>query len=178
VISKWSLIAVMAIATAACSESAPPAESSEAIPVLPGQTVAADSTMPDSPRITAPASGQLFTTTQRFSEHPRFTDVAGVRRVFVFVPDSKMPVDARRASTLAKADGMRAFEFSRSDGAPEEFCFQELSIGAVTLRLIEPGRIDLVSDLKTSGEKNPLGVRCDSSYFSSSHRFQLRGGGP
>lgn len=124
------------------------------------------------PSILVNEPGRLFVHSVLFAESPDLTDVAGVRQVFLFVPERLVMASKEAPTQIRKAEGLRAFEYSRNDASPENYCFQELSEGAVSIRMDAAG-VMIEGELNTPPVAEPSDARCDTSSFAVAEKFPL-----
>ena len=124
-------------------------------------------------RFTAPQDGVLFLHSTTFLDHSSATDLSGIRKVYLFVP-SRFVEDAKIGGlqTVGLADGLLATEYSKNYAFPDDFCYQQLSEGTVSLRVAADGTsLVLQSQLKSPPIVEPTDARCDASKFVNTTTF-------
>lgn len=126
-------------------------------------------------QLIAPQDGVVFVHSTIFPSQANVTDLSGIRGVYLFVP-AKFVVAAKEGDpvSIAQADGLLAMEYSKNDAFPENYCFQQLSEGAISLRAGDDGaEMVIESHLKTSSVSEPTDARCDVSEFANTTTFPL-----
>ena len=117
-------------------------------------------------------SGHLFVRSTLFLDDSNMTDTAGITRVAIFLPDRLIAESMDKVVEAGKADGLRAYEYSRNDASPSDYCFQELSEGSVRIRS-DGSEVWIDSHLNSPPLKGPSDVRCDYSVFAREVRFSM-----
>lgn len=165
------LLAILSVA--GCTH-ASPKERTEAIELNRGQSIAVDSGSKQmhTIQITAPQDGVVFVHSTFFPDQATMTDLSGVRKVYIFVPEKLVAaLKAGGMVDVTKADGLQVFEYSKNDAFPEDFCFQQLSEGAISMRAGSPAEIIIESRLKTPLITEPTDAKCDASEFVKTATF-------
>jgi hypothetical protein len=123
-------------------------------------------------KISAAESGYLFVRSEIFPNRPGMSDMSGIRKVYVFIPERYILAAKSSSTTITRSDGLRAFEYSKNDASPEDYCFQELPEGEVTAQVLD-GKLAIAGRLKTQPITEPTDARCDSSEFSGPVIFPI-----
>src|SRR4249919_2002079 len=117
------LSASMALTLASCSGDLRPEVREDTTRTQAGARIEVDGEIVGSPGIEISESGYLFTWSATSPNSSSLKDVAGLRKVYIFVPDSFVDAAKRAPTRVARSDGLRAFEYSKNDAFPESFCY-------------------------------------------------------
>lgn len=174
-----SLLSLLMLSTSGCTKAKiGPEIRVESIRLSEGQLIAVGNesrTKFGRMQITAPQNGIMFVQTTIYPAHNDLLDTSGIRRVYFFVPD-RYVAEAKKGRVVSvnQANGLLSMEYSQNDAFPERYCFQELSIGSIFLRM-EDDRHEVVisSHLKAPPASGATDARCDASEFSDTTVFPL-----
>lgn len=124
--------------------------------------------------LTASQDGVVFVHSTIFPSHANVTDLSGIRGVYLFVPDRFVAAAKEGgAVSVTQADGLLAVEYSKNDAFPENYCFQQLSEGSISMRARDGAEMVIESHLKTPPISEPTDARCDTSEFANTTTFPL-----
>ncbi|MDQ3512021.1 MAG: efflux RND transporter periplasmic adaptor subunit [Pseudomonadota bacterium] len=175
---KYSALALAMFSVGGCTHASPEVRT-EVMALNGGQSITIDVARSATPQtrkiqITAPQNGIMFVHSTIFPGQATVTDLSGVRRVYLFVPEKFVAAIKEGGQVnVAKADGLQAFEYSRNDASPEDYCFQQLSEGAISMRTGSEAEVVIESRLKTPPITEPTDARCDVSEFMNTTVFLI-----
>lgn len=173
---KYSALVLAMLSVGGCTHASPEVRT-EVIALNEGQSISIDTASgaaSQAPKIqiTAPQNGMVFVHSTIFPEQTNMTDLSGVRRVYLFVPEKFVAATKEGGPVnITKADGLQVFEYSRNDAFPEDYCFQQLSEGAISMRTGNGAEVVIESHLKTPPVKEPTDAKCDVSEFVNTTAF-------
>lgn len=125
------------------------------------------------PSVKSPQSGFVFIHSTTFPQQERSSDLSGVRKVYIFVPEKYLEIGRGDSVEISKKEGLIAFEYSRNDASPEKYCFQPLSKGVVSIQKNSVSEIVLKSRIESSIPDQPSDARCGMSTFFDSTIYKL-----
>lgn len=155
-----------------------PEVKAESIKLSEGQSITIDrasqATSQERIQLTAPQDGVVFVHSTIFPDQADLTDTSGTRGVYLFVPNRFVAAAKEGdAVSVTQADGLLAVEYSKNDAFPENYCFQQLSEGSISMRGGVGAEMVIESHLKTPPISEPTDARCDTSEFANTTTFSL-----
>lgn len=167
------LPALAVLSMSGCADAVPEIKI-ETLHLQSGQSIVVDNVGNERPlRISVTESGYLFVQSEVFPNHAEWSDLSGIRKVYIFVPEKYVVTAQDKSMTITKSNGLQAFEYSKNDASPENYCFQELAEGVISVRVANGTKVVIDSNLKTPEITGPTDARCDASNFVDTVSFPI-----